>query len=256
MTPLNRIVIIEDERIAAANLQRLLKAELPQMQLEAVLASIEESVEYFSSHESPDLIFADIHLADGLAFDIFNSVAINCPVIFTTAYEQYALNAFKVNTVDYLLKPINPADLHHAINKLEKILMPSDLAPKTTEQKPLSPDSAPQYKSHFLIPANNRLIPLEVRQIACLYLEDRITRAILFDGRQQIMDGPLDSIMAQLNPDIFFRANRQYIIAHNAIREISIWPISKLAVSLSVATPSRIIVPKARVREFKEWYTK
>ena len=242
----------------------MLKAELPQVQVEAILESIEESIEYFSSHKEPDLLLADIHLADGLAFSIFDSVSITCPVIFTTAYEQYALNAFKMNTVDYLLKPLHAADLHRALLKLENILnvskQHSDIPPakgSLVEPSPSAPKGqASSFKKHFLIPANNHLIPIEVKQIACLYVEDRITRAILLDGREQIMDGPLDAIMTQLDPDTFFRANRQYIISHSAIRDISVWPVSKLAINLSVPTPSRIIIPKARVREFKEWYTK
>ena len=245
------IIIIEDEEIAVRNLQRLLAEELPDATVTAILPSIEESVEYLQQQPAPDLVFMDVHLADGISFRIFDTVDIACPIIFTTAYDQYALDAFRVNSIDYLLKPISRGDLHHAIQKLSSL---SGNAQQTSVGKLLSQQVS--YKSHFLIPVRDKLIPIDVKQIACLYLEDKITRAILFDGRQQIFDRPLDVIMEQLNPDLFFRANRQYIVAHSAIQEISIWPISKLALTLSVQTPDRIIVSKARVPEFKQWYTK
>ena len=251
MKPNANIIIIEDEEIAVRNLQRLLAEELPDATVTAILPSIEESVEYLQQQPAPDLVFMDVHLADGLSFRIFDTVEIGCPIIFTTAYDQYALDAFRVNGIDYLLKPISRGDLHHAIQKLSSL---SGNAQQTSVGKLLSQQVS--YKSHFLIPVRDKLIPIDVKQIACLYLEDKITRAILFDGRQQIFDRPLDVIMEQLNPDLFFRANRQYIVAHSAIQEISIWPISKLALTLSVQTPDRIIVSKARVPEFKQWYTK
>lgn len=251
MKPIATIVIIEDEQIAARNLQRLLADELPSATVAAILPSIEESVEYLQQQPSPDLLFMDIHLADGISFRIFDTVNITCPIIFTTAYDEYALDAFRVNGIDYLLKPISRDDLHHAISKLASLSQA--LSHSATQS--LS-HLATNYKSHFLIPLRDKLIPIDVKQIACLYLEDKITRVILFDGRQQIFDHPLDVIMEQLNPDLFFRANRQYIVAHSAIQEISVWPISKLALTLSVHTPDRIIVSKARVPEFKQWYTK
>lgn len=253
MNSINRIVIIEDEEIVARNLQRSLVEELPDAHVVAIIPSIEESLEFFQQNPMPDLIFMDIHLADGIAFSIFESVEITCPIIFTTAYEQYALDAFRVNTIDYLLKPIGRDDLHRAIQKLLNILKSATPAiPSNDALRQLGTN----YKSHFLIPVRDRLIPVEVSQIACIYLEDKISRAMLFDGRQQIIDRPLDAVMDDLNPTLFFRANRQYIVTHSAIQDIAIWPISKLALTLSVPTPTRIIISKARVPEFKQWYTK
>lgn len=242
---IKKILIVEDEAIAAQHLERTLREVVGEVEVEATLQSIEETVEFFMSGSSaPDLVFMDIHLADGLAFRIFEQVDIPYPIIFTTAYDQYALDAFKVNSLDYLLKPIAKEDLKRAIDKYTTIVGGGDTAP------------ARQYRSHFLIPFRDKLIPIEVSQIACLYLEEKVSQAVFMDGRHQVVAEPLDTLMEQLDPALFFRANRQYIVAHSAIREISVWPVSKLALTLSVDTPSRIIVSKARVHEFKEWYTR
>lgn len=252
---MKNIVIIEDEHIAAQHLQRLLADTLPDIHIETTLQSIEECVEYFksidwNSTQHPDLVFMDIHLADGISFRIFDQVQVLCPIIFTTAYDQYALDAFKVNAIDYLLKPISPDDLRHALHKLDTLVpVPSNITQALSAL-------TQHYRSHFLVPHRDKLIPLSVNQIACFYLEDKITRALLLDGQQLSLDRPLDSLMELLDPATFFRANRQYIVAHQAITEISIWPISKLALTLSVPTPERIIISKARVPEFKNWYTK
>ena len=253
---MKKILIIEDEVIAAQHLQRTLAQLLPHFTLLGIIQSIEEGVEYFkhldtsSSAPYPDLCFMDIHLADGLAFHIFDHVDIRCPIIFTTAYDEYALQAFKVNSVDYLLKPIGKDDLRHALDKLESLAAPQSTVPVESLVA-----SFKHYRSHFLIPHLDRLVPVEVSQIACLYVEDRLTRAILMDGRKYTVDSPLDMVMDQLDPSLFFRANRQYIVAHRAVKEIYVWPIGRLALALAVATHDRIIISKARVPEFKTWYT-
>ena len=253
---MKNILIIEDEIVAAQHLQRTLAQLSPQFNVLAVIQSIEESVEYFSNSTpssadtSPDLWFMDIHLADGLAFHLFDQVDITCPIIFTTAYDQYALQAFKVNSIDYLLKPIGLDDLRRALDKLENLTSPPPPVPAAALAS-----SFKHYRSHFLIPHLDKLVPVEISQIACLYIEDKLTRALLLGGQQHTIDKPLDLIMEQLDPALFFRANRQYIVAHRAIKEISVWPIGKLALTLAVPTPDRIIISKARVPEFKTWYT-
>lgn len=247
---MKHIVIIEDEAIAANHLQRLIAQVLPDAHVDAILQSIDESVEYFSLSPVVDLCFLDIHLADGPAFRIFDQVHIPCPVIFTTAYDQYALQAFKVNSIDYLLKPIGQDDLRRALNKLESLTAPPPPVPVAALTSSLK-----HYRSHFLIPLLDKLVPVEISQIACLYIEDKLTRVLLMGGQQHTIDKPLDLIMEQLDPALFFRANRQYIVAHRAIKEISVWPIGKLALTLAVPTLNRIIISKARVPEFKTWYT-
>ena len=246
-------LIIEDEIIAAQNLQRLLKEVAPSLQVTGVIQSIEESVEYFQQvRKLPDICFMDIHLADGLAFHIFDKVRVDCPIIFTTAYDQYALQAFKTNSIDYLLKPINKEDLRRALDKVNLFVMPASRLQELIGL--LQP--ANLYRSSFLIPFRDQLLPLQVDEIAYFFLQDKTTRIETFDGRHFAWDQSLDSIMEQLDPQLFYRANRQYVVAHRAIKEISLWPISKLALKLSVDTPDRIIISKANVRDFKDWFTR
>lgn len=252
---MKNIVIVEDESIAAQHLARLVADLLPGADILPPLQSIEECVEFFGEPHpeltvADSLVFMDIHLADGLSFRIFDSVDIDLPIVFTTAYDQYALDAFKAGGFDYLLKPIAREDLEAALQKIDRLKAPS------RTQIEMAGTRLKRYRSHFLIPVRDRLIPVPVDQIACLYLEDKITRAVLLDGHSQIIPLSLDHIMEQLDPDAFFRANRQYIVAHRAIEQIAVWPISKLALSLSVRTPERIIISKAKVPEFKQWYTK
>ena len=256
-----KTLIIEDERIAAENLQRMISQHTPQLEVCGILQSVEEAVEYFTHSDPPDLVFMDIHLADGLAFLIFDSVTIHRPIIFTTAYDQYALQAFQVNSIDYLLKPISPDDLKRAINKLEQL---TSTNAESSSDSSISPQviasmmemvQPNKYKSYFLLPLRDKLVPLAIDQIAFIYVDEKLTRAVCFDGKSYAIDKPLDNIYSQLNPARFFRANRQYIIAHSAIKDISIWPLSKLHITLSVPTPDKIIIPRARAAEFKDWYT-
>ena len=274
-----KAVIVEDEQIAAQNLKRLLAEAEPDIDIAATLQSIEETVEYFSALDNsgkadsakrpagyPDLVFMDIHLADGLAFHIFDSVTIQCPIVFTTAYDQYALDAFKVNSIDYLLKPISKDDLARALTKYKHLGQQNadNNSQQDTIHNALSPDiiaslmemiQQRKYKSHFLIPVRDKLVPLPVSSIAYIYVDDKISRIVTFDSQSHPLDKPLDTVFTQLDPQRFFRANRQYIIAHSAVKDISVWPFSKLHITLTVPTPEKVIVSRARAAEFKDWYT-
>ena len=251
-----KAVIVEDEFIAAQNLQRLINQLAPDIEVITVLQSVEESVEWFQSQPAPDLIFMDIHLADGSSFSIFENTEIRCPVIFTTAYDEYALKAFEVNSIDYLLKPLNKKNFERAITKFRQLGStnnPTDAISKLLETFRKSKEI---YKSHFLIPYKDKLVPLSVERIACFCIENKMTKAITTDKESYIMDSSLDELYIQLDPVHFFRANRQYIVAHKAIKDISIWFGSKLSINLFITLPEKIIVSKARVAEFKTWYTK
>jgi len=268
---MKKTLIVEDELIAAQNLQRLIGEVAPQMEVVGTLQTVEETVEFFNAQQPVDLVFMDIHLADGLAFHIFDQVSIDCPIIFTTAYDQYALEAFKVNSIDYLLKPIDKESLQRAIDKLHRlsesqqsvadVQMASDQPTGNDQQARLQnlielfQQQNRQYKSYFLIPQRDKLVPLQVSKIAYVYVSDGLTRLVTYDGTTHSIDKPLDAIVAQLNPQHFFRANRQFIIAHDAIKDISVWPLGKLHITLNVATPEKIIVSRARNSEFKSWYT-
>jgi len=256
---MTKAVIIEDEDIAVQTLQRLLTEVAPEIQIVAKLQSVEDSVEWFSNNEEPDIVFMDIHLADGLAFHIFDKISIKCPIIFTTAYDQYALKAFQVNSIDYLLKPINKKDLHHALEKLRNLKASNE--PTMDAAAIANVLSALQkqekvYKSYFLIPHKDKLVPLATKDIACFYIDNKMTKVVTYDKQEFYMDHPLDEIMEHLNPEQFFRANRQYIVSHKAIKDISFWFGNKLDISIGVPVPEKIVISKARVAEFKAWYTR
>lgn len=245
-----KALIIEDESIAAQALESLVKETSPEVEILGVLQTIEETVEWFDENPMPDLVFMDIHLADGSSFAIFDSVDVTCPIIFTTAYDEYALKAFEVNSIDYLLKPINKADLERALNKYKT------LAPKPSLDGLLEQMGGlrKKYKSCFLIPERDKLIPLATSNIAYVYIDTKTVKAIAMDGHTHYLNQTLDEIMAQLDPEQFFRANRQFIISRQAVKDMTVWFGNKLAVNLTVPVPEKIIVSKARVGEFKTWF--
>lgn len=248
-------LIIEDELIAAQALQRLIAEATPQVEVTGILQSVEETVEYFSQSNRVELVFMDIHLADGLAFHIFEKVKIECPIVFTTAYDQYAIDAFKVGGLDYLLKPISREDLERAVHRAEARQGKSEQIDKELLATMSDMMQPRHYKSYFLIPAGDQLMPLSVDTIAYIYVNEKLTRAVTFDGKSYALERPLDAVMTQLDPRRFFRANRQYIVAHSAVKSISLWPLSKLHLTLTVPTPEKVIISRARTAEFKDWYT-
>ena len=267
-----KAVIIEDEVVAAQSLQRLIVLVNGDIEVVALLKSIEESVEWFSTHANPDLVFMDIHLSDGSAFSIFDKVRIESPVIFTTAYDEYALKAFDVNSIDYLLKPINIKDLERAIrkysffsgvktdNKIDGLNRSLSVVRAGNEDLIANMLSMFQkefkvYKSNFLIPNKDKYIPLSVNDIAYIYSENKIARIVTIESRIFYDNNSLDEMQRQLDPSMFFRANRQFIISHQAVKDISVWFDSKLSVNLTVAVPEKIIVSRARVSELKDWYS-
>ncbi|WP_068688690.1 LytR/AlgR family response regulator transcription factor [Culturomica massiliensis] len=252
-----KAVIVEDERAAVRNLTALLTDVTPEMEIIAVLDSISESVEWFKEHKSPDLVFMDIHLADGSAFEIFRHIEIACPVIFTTAYDEYALKAFKVNSVDYLLKPIGAEDVRNALKKLELF--------RTATGEPESGEDIQglirmlrrqeSYKTHFLVPQKgDKLLPLSVESVYYFYINEGIVKAVTMEGKEYPVSHTLDEIADSLNPIRFFRVNRQYLIARKAIKDIDLWFNGRLSVNLIVPVPEKILISRVRVAEFKEWF--
>jgi len=249
-----KAIIIEDEIYASEALQELIQKIDASIEILAVLQSIDESVEWFRSHSMPDLAFMDIHLADGSSFAIFDEVNISCPVIFTTAYNKYALKAFEVNSIDYLLKPVNQNDLVRAINKYKNMAANTNSNTDLINKLIASiKNERREYESHFLVPKKDKLIMLAFADIAYIFIDERKVKAITFADRVYLLDSSLDDVETQLNPDVFFRANRQYIIARKAVKDLTIWFGGKMAVNLSVATPERIIVSKQKVPELKKW---
>lgn len=244
-----KVVIIEDETAAARNLQSIVRSVIPEAEIAALLESVEESVEWLSSNPAPDLLLVDIHLGDGESFRIFDLVDVACPIIFTTAYDQYALEAFKVNSIDYLLKPIRPEELRRALDKLERLTQ-SDRAQYANR---ISEVAASHNKSTFLIYVRDRIVPVRSDQIAFCHTSSERVTIHTCNGEEYSYDKSLETIAAALSPIDFFRANRQFIIARDAIADISVWFGSRLAVNLRFPTPERIVISKARVPEFKRW---
>lgn len=246
-----KVIIIEDETAAARNLRAIIGKVLPEAEVLASLESIEDTVEWFSENESPDLLFMDIHLADGEAFRIFDRTDIPCPIIFTTAYDEYALEAFKVNSIDYLLKPIKETELQRAIEKLQR-LSKTELAEKRDGIEAMARNRDEQ--KVFLIPVRDKIVPLKIEDVAFFYTTDEKVRAFDFGGNSFPMDRSLDKLLRILSETDFFRANRQFIVARNAISDITVWFGSRLALNLMVKSPERIVISKDRVPEFKRWF--
>lgn len=248
-----RALIIEDEPVAAQSLQKLVGEVSPATEVTAVLQSIEESIAWLDENPMPDLIFMDIHLADGSAFAIFDKVQITCPIIFTTAYDEYALKAFEVSSIDYLLKPINRNDLERAMNKYNNLVGEKQYDVEALKQVVQTIGTNRRYKTCFLVPLRDKLVPLPTANIAYIYIDTKTVKAVTLDGLSHYMSQTLDDIMNQLNPDDFFRANRQYIISRKAVKDMTLWFGNKLSINLTVEVPEKIIVSKARVSEFKTW---
>jgi two-component system LytT family response regulator len=246
-----RVVIIEDETAAARNLQAIIRKVIPEAQVVAMLESVEESVEWLGTYPAPDLLLVDIHLADGESFRIFESVEVLCPVIFTTAYDQYALDAFRVGSIDYLLKPIKEEELRRAIEKLRR-LSRTELARRRDEIVEVA--RARDEQKVFLIPLRDKVIPLHVGQIAFFYTTDEKVRATDWSGTSFPMDRSLDRLSKILSGGDFFRANRQFIVAREAIADINVWFGNRLSLNLKVKTPERIVISKDRGPEFKKWF--
>lgn len=252
-----KVIIIEDEIVAAQTLSRFISEIRSDFDIVATLQTVEESVEWFQKNQAPDLAFMDIHLADNSSFAIFDRVKVDCPIIFTTAYNEYALEAFEVNGIDYLLKPINKARLSQAIVKYDNLSRSKgDNTAMITNLLATLNEKQNHRRSHFLIPYRDKLIPLAIKDIAYFMAEYKIAKVVTFDGRSFSLDYSLEELSKHLNPEIFFRVNRQYIVAHEAISDIVLWFGGKLSVNLSVPVPDKIIVSKAKAAEFKDWYTR
>ena len=253
-----KALLIEDEKAAVRNLQALLLEVAPDVEILAVLDSIIETIDWFGTHAMPDLVFLDIHLADGSAFEIFSHVEIACPIIFTTAYDEYALRAFKVNSIDYLLKPIDGHDIRKALDKMDCLHGESSSPGNEPDYSSLirALKKEESYKTHFLVPAKgDKLIPVSADMILFFHIDDGVVKAVLADGKECLFPQTLDDLADSLNPALFFRVNRQYLISRKAVLDIDLWFNGRLSVNLKVPVTEKILVSKAKVGEFKEWFT-
>lgn len=248
-----KAVVIEDEILAARHLVSVLN-EVGNIEVIDILDSIKSSVLWFETHLPPDLVFMDIHIADGSVFKIFDLVDITCPIIFTTAYDEYAIKAFKVNSIDYLLKPITAEAVEKAISKL-KTLSASNSFQSDIRQLIVSLKQEKSYKTHFLVSVKgDKMIPLLASDIAYIYIDSGMVIAKTFDGKSCNLDFTLDELAGKLNPNDFFRANRQFIISKDSIKEVDFWFNNRLSINLKVAIPEKILISRTRVTEFREWF--
>ena len=233
---IKRIVIVEDETAAAVNLRSMLATILPDAEIVEVLESVEEAVTFFGAGVDADVVFMDIHLADGDSFRIFQSVDIDIPIIFTTAYDQYALEAFKVNSIDYLLKPFKEEELQRAIDKLQRLTATERISDKERVTKMVVEASADTLNT-ILVRYKDKIVPVSIDDIAFFYtFSERVTLTTL-DGTTYPVDKTLETLTQQLDTTKFFRANRQFIVSRKAVKDIAVWFGSRLALNLHVETP-------------------
>jgi DNA-binding LytR/AlgR family response regulator len=252
------VVIIEDEARSARQLERMLKKYDPSIHVLAQLPSVRESVAWFTQHGSgqpsaPDLVLMDIHLEDGLAFSIFEQIHLTVPIIFTTAYDEYTIKAFKVNSIDYLLKPVDEEELISALTKfktLRSVAASPDLTQllQVVQQFRESP-----YKERFMISIGTKIRSVETADIAYFYSEEKATFLTAKDGHLYPLEQSLDQLIGMLNPSQFFRVNRQFLVARTAIHTIHNYSASKLKLDLQPPTRQEVFVSLSRLSDFKDW---
>ena len=248
-----KILIIEDEQPAAKQLTKMLQKANPSITIIETIDSVEASVKWLNTFPSPDAIFMDIQIADGLSFDIFNHTDINCPVVFTTAFDQYAIKAFRVNALDYLLKPIDEDELNDVINKLKQqkttpqynVDFLQNLSSKFTKTN--------EFKSRFLIKQGTTLNFVETNDIAFFFSEDGLTHFYSIHNKKHLIEQTLDELEHQLNPSDYFRINRKIIVSIKSIKKISPHFNSRLKLELNPHYLEDIFVARERVSDFKTW---
>lgn len=249
-----KVVIVEDELAASDNLTYLLQVVDADIKVVEVLDSVKSAVAYFKKPYDAELIFMDIHLADGISFEIFENVNITTPIIFTTAYDQYALRAFKVNSIDYLLKPIDEDELMDAIDKLKNHVKEPLIAENQIKGLlSLISKKAKNYKTTFLVGHRDQLIPLKVTDIAYFKIDTGVVKGVALSGQSYVVDGKLEEIEEELDPEKFYRVNRQFIIRKDVIENINYYFNGKLIVNVNPVSDERIVVSKAKATEFKNW---
>ena len=247
------VLIIEDEKPSARRLQRMLSAL--NFEAKTMLHSVEESIDWFKNNEHPDLIFLDIQLSDGLSFEIFETINIKSAVIFTTAYDEYALQAFKLNSIDYLLKPIDEEDLEKAVNKYKgRLPQKQTVTLDFNDIKNLLVNPIErEYKKRFSVKVGQHLKLLNIEDIECFYSENKGTYAYTIEGRNYLLDLTLDQLADELQPNLFYRVSRKFFVNINAIKDMVSYTNSRLQIKLNKFNEQEIIVARERVKEFKDW---
>ena len=246
-----KILIIEDEKPAANFLIKQIKEHYPHAEIFGALDSISKCIKWFADYSQPDLIFCDIQLADGISFEIFERVNLSTPIIFTTAFDQYAIKAFQVNAIDYLLKPIDPRELARAVDKYKANHIRSSIEMDVLKSL-LTPNKS-SYKSRFLVKFGDKIQSVPVENISFFYSEERITFLQTNDGKKYVLESTLEQTEAQVNPTAFFRLNRKYLVGMEAIEGIFSYSNSRLKVTLKNCGDQDILVSREKVTDFKSW---
>ncbi len=247
------ILVIEDEQPAAKRLANLIADFRPQAHILSMIDSVEGAVKWLRANAPPDLMFLDIQLADGLSFDIFNQVPVQSPVIFTTAYDQYTLKAFKMNSVDYLLKPIDPEELAQALSKFDLLFGKKISYDLQSIQQLIQSMTQPTYKERFLVRVGQQMIYISVSDIQYFYSEDGLAYAKTTDNKRHLVDYTLEQLDESLDPKYFFRINRKVITHVNAIQKIAPYFNSRLKLEIKPKADFDVIVSRERVNDFKKW---
>lgn len=247
-----KIVIIEDEIAAANQLKFLLNQIKIEYEIVVIHESVQEAIKWFTTNESPDLIFSDIQLADGISFEIYEQVKINVPIIFITAFDEYAIRAFKLNSVDYILKPFDIDSLSFAIEKFNsQQLVKQETLNELIKQQIFSQKN---YRKSFLVRYRDKLLPIKSNEFAFFFIENGLVFGQLFDGRKHLLDFKLEDLENQLDPQVFIRANRQYLLSRESILEIQPYINSRVLVKTNPASPYEVVISKEKVTSFKKWF--
>lgn len=245
-----KVVILEDEKRAANYLERLIQKVAPEMMVVAKFESVRDSVPFLTTHSDIELIFSDVQLADGLSFEIFGQVQVKCPIIFTTAYDHYAIEAFKTNGIDYLLKPVEEERLRQAIEKVKQF------SPSLALEKLLSftnVGAAKTYKSRFMVKVGDKIKSIPIEEILAFYSLEKATYLHTTSHRDYCIDYSVDQLESLLDPGACFRISRKYIVSIHACDNILAWTNSRLRLKIEGIADDDIIVARERVQEFKEW---
>ena len=248
-----QVLIIEDETPAANRLARLLQKINSDITVVNRLDSVESSVKFLQSASGIDLIFMDIQLADGLSFDIFQQTTITTPVIFTTAFDQYTLKAFKVNSIDYLLKPIDEIELHQAVEKFRQLHNKNDHSFSEKIMKLVQEMEVTKYKERLLIKRGQQLSYLKTKAIAYCYADGKLCYAVDFDGTRYLLETNLYQLEEQLQPNCFFRINRHLLVNIESVKKVHTWLGGRLKIEILPTTNVETVVSRERVNGFKEW---
>jgi DNA-binding LytR/AlgR family response regulator len=251
-----KVLILEDEERTARHLEELIHQYDQTIQVLGTLPSVKKATEWLMKNDAPELIFMDIHLEDALVFRLFEKIRITMPVIFTTAYDEYTIQAFKVNSIDYLLKPVQLPELQAALDKYQLLQKHFTQFNYHTLVELIGNKTPSAYKDRFMITAGNRISTVEAKNIVCFFLESKVTYLFTDKGQRLVVSYSLDELSQCLDPRLFFRVSRQCIISHSSVRSAYSYSPGKLKIELQPAAPVEIFVSGDRINDFKTWLGK